>query len=139
MARPALSTKLTILTLLTVPATLALTASPSAGIARPNDPADRTAAESHRHIGRATGTCSLKAPDHVRKGAQMQAFGTGLRPKKTAQLWVEGQQVTSPHRITKNGHVRMSFRVSQPPGKHPVWITDGANRCDIPGGMTVTK
>jgi hypothetical protein len=120
--------------LLTVPATLALTAAPSSGVVWPND---RTAAEGHRHA-RAV-TCSIKAPDRVRKGNEIEALGTGLRPKKSAQLWIEGQKAMSPHRIDKNGHVRMTYRVSQAPGHHPVWITDGVNRCDVPGGMTVRK
>ncbi|MBC6459804.1 hypothetical protein [Actinomadura sp. HBU206391] len=122
-----------------MPATLALTASPSAGIVWPDEHADRTAVGEHGHSAAKTMACSLKAPNHVRKGTEIQALGTGLRPKKNAQLWIEGQKVAAPHRINKNGHVRMSFRVSQAPGQHPVWITDGVNRCDIPGGMMVKK
>ncbi|MBC6469888.1 hypothetical protein [Actinomadura alba] len=125
--------------LLTVPATLALTAAPSSGVVGPNDRTDRTATEGHRHARALAATCSIKTPGHVRKGDKIQAFGTGLRPNEKAQLWIEGHKVKSPHHIDKNGHVRMTYRVSQAPGNHPVWITDGVNRCDVPGGMTVQK
>ncbi|HEV7932817.1 MAG TPA: hypothetical protein VGP70_10945 [Actinomadura sp.] len=134
MARPALSTKILTFTLLTAPASLALAALP--GVASAQAGAHTVAGV--MRPGAAVRACSLKA-DHIRKGQQEQAMATGLRPRKTAQLWVEGAKVAQPQRIGKNGHVQMSFRVSQPPGRHPVWITDGANRCDVPGGMTVKK
>jgi hypothetical protein len=134
MARPALSTKVLTFTLLTAPASLALAVLPGVAAAQ----ADTSTAGGAMRPGAPVRTCSLKA-NQIRKGQQEQAIATGFRPRKTAQLWVEGSKVAHPQRIGKNGHVQMSFRVSQPPGTHPVWITDGVNRCDIPGGMTVKK
>ncbi|MCW2901244.1 MAG: hypothetical protein JWO67_3509 [Streptosporangiaceae bacterium] len=137
MARPALSTKVMTFTLLTAPASLALAALPSIAAAEASGHSDQTAG-APRHSSAPVRACSLKAAD-VRKGEHVQALGSGLRPRKTAQLWIEGSKVNSPQRIDKNGHVRMAFTVSQPPGRHPVWITDGVNRCDVPGGITVKK
>jgi hypothetical protein len=138
MARASLSTKVTIFALLTAPASLALAAQPSAAVVRPSDQGD-PAAGVPRHGRAPVRACSIKAADHLRHGEQAHATGTGFRPHRSAQLWIEGAKASEQQRIGKHGRVNMTFRVSQAPGHHPAWITDGVNRCDVPGGMTVKK
>ena len=138
MARSALSARLTALAVLAVPAAMLPAQAAMATATRPGDPAAHTAGTT-RHPGAAMRACSLKADQPIRKGQKVEAIATGMTPKKSAQLWIEGQKVASPQHIGKHGRVHMYFTVSQPPGHHPVWITDGAQRCDIPGGITVRR